>query len=204
MTSPHFEWMPRWAVDECFDFPLDFVVNTHTTKADYRAVLTAACDSPYVKAMLSPRWVLTEGKHDVFSTTVAQLSDEEVRKQVLQGVGLAHRTLGEDFTDECFKLFGILVGSFLMAETYHVVNERFYKESFQQQRAEERTKPYDFKPFYLSMFIAQLEMHYPENLHRRLGPKLCQCLKLSIEEVVNLSQRIQQLTGRPKLIFSVH
>jgi hypothetical protein len=203
MSSPYFESSPRWVVEECFDFPLDYVVNTPTLKADYRSVLTIACDSPYVKAMLSPRWFITEGRHDVYSTTVAQISDTEVRKQVLQGVGLAHRTLGEDFTDEVFKLFGMLVGSFLMAETFYQIDVGFFKGGF-QQLDEPRVKPYDFKPFYLSMFIGQLEMHYPERIHKHLAPQLCKRLRLPLEEVANLALRVRQITGRPKLTFTLH
>lgn len=204
MPSPYFESIPRWAVEECFNFPLDYIVNTPAKQLDYRQILTAASSSAYVTAMLSPRWLLNDGKHNVYSTTCAQLPVEDIRKQLLQGVGLAHRTLGENFTAAVFKLFGSLIGGFLMAETFYQVDAGFYRNIFQQGSLEERNKPYDFKQFYLAMFIGQLEMHYPSNFSGSTGPELCRRLNLGLDETVALVLRVAQMTGRPKLTFTFH
>jgi hypothetical protein len=204
MPSRYFQNSPRVAVEQFFDFPVDFIVNTPFHLVNYREVIMGVCESRYTKAMLSPRWVLTDGKHNVYSTTVDQISDQALREQVMKGMALAHRSMGEQFVHEVLKLFGSLIGAFLMAETFYQIDVGFYQKSFKTDDAAARIKPYDFKPFYLSVLIGQLEMHYPPNVSGVMAPELCRRLQLSLEEVIAVTRRVKQVTGRPKMDFTFH
>lgn len=204
MTTHYFENSTRKVVESFFSFPLDYIVNLPTRLVDYREVLAGASASRYVKAMLSPRWVLTDGKCNVYSTTVDQLPDKTIREQLLRGVGLAHRTMGDEFTYQVFKLFGSLIGSFLMAETFYQIDVGFYQKNFLPDKTKSADSPYDFKPFYLAVFIGQLEMHYPANFSMPMAPELCRRLDLDMIEVVALTQRVLKLTGRPPMDFTFH
>lgn len=204
MPTEYFQNTPRAAVERIFNAPLDFIANRQSPLVDYREVLMLTCASRYTKAMLSPRWLLTDGKHNVYSTTVDQISDQAVREQILRGVSLAYHTLGDEFVYQVFHLFGSLIGTFLMAETFYQVDVGFYRKMFLQDKEAKPTRVYDFKPFYLAVFIGQLEMHYPKNFSMPMAPELCRRLKLDLEEVVNLTQRVAKVTGRPPVDFTFH
>jgi hypothetical protein len=205
MPTPYFQVVPRSAVERFFNAPLDFIANRQSPLIDYREVLMKTCESRYTKAMLSPRWVLTDGKHNVYSTTVDQISDQAVREQILRGVSLAYHTHGDEFVYQVFQLFGSLIGTFLMAEAFYQIDVGFYRKMFLiADRDAEPTRPYDFKPFYLAVFIGQLELHYPFNFSSHMAPELCRRLKLDMEEVIQLSQRVAKTTGRPEMKFTFH
>ena len=205
MPTQYFENTQRSAVSRFFNAPLDFIANRQSPLVNYRDVMTAVCESRYTKAMLSPRWVLTDGKHNVYSTTVDQISDHAVREQILRGVSLAYHTHGDEFVYQVYHLFGSLIGSFLMAETFYQIDVGFYRKMFLvADRDAPPTKVYDFKPFYLAVFIGQLELHYPPNFSRHMAPELCRRLKLSMEEVTALSNRVGKVTGRPPMDFTFH
>lgn len=204
MPTPYFENSTRVTVEGFFNFPLDYIVNVPVRLVDYRDVLTKVCDNRYTKAMLSPRWLLTDGKHNVYSTTVDQISDQAVREQVLKGMGLAHRAMGDEFAHTVYMLFGSLIGSFLMAETFYQIDVGFYRKMFAADKANGLIKFYDFKPFYLSVFIGQLEMYFPASVSGKMAPELCRRLNLTLEEVIHMTKRVTQVTGRPKRNFTLH
>jgi hypothetical protein len=91
-----------------------------------------------------------------------------------------------------------------MAETFYQIDVGFYRKMFLVDRDAEPTRPYDFKPFYLAVFIGQLELHYPPSFSKVMAPELCRRLKLDMEEVTALSNRVGKVTGRPAMDFTFH
>lgn len=198
-SSPWFALSSYEDTKSFFEFPVDYVVNN----TGYRDVLIRACESRYVKAMLSPRYWLN-GTHNVYSVSSAQIPPEALRKELLNGYGLAHRTFGDDFINIVLDLFGVLIGSYLLAETYNSVNEAFYKRSLVHATDLEKSRPYDFRPYYLATFTGVLELNYPPCLSHYMAPTLFATMRLPLGEVEQLSERVRRTTGRPVISFTFH
>lgn len=202
-SSPWFALSSYTDTKSFFEFPIDYIVNAGSRNRDFRTPLLKASQSRYAKAMLSPKYFI-DGTHNVYGVTCSQISDEEVRKDLMNGFGLAHRTFGDVFIDVVLDVFGLHIGSVLLAESYHTVNEAFYKRNLIHASPLEMSRPYDFRPYYLATFIANLELHYPRSFSMKSGAMLMYRLKLPMEELSQIADRVHRTTGRPEIVYTLH
>lgn len=202
-ASPWFALSSYADTKSFFEFPIDYIVNAGSRNKDYRPALLKAAESRYVQAMLSPKYFIPD-THNVYSTTCAQIPLEEVRRDLMNGFGLAHRVFGDPFIDVVLDIFGIHIGAVLLAEAYHTVNEAFYKRSLIHATPLEMSRPYDFRPYYLSTFVANLELHYPKSFSMVAGANLLYRLRLPLEEVTQVVDRVRRTTGQPVIKYTFH
>lgn len=202
MTSRYFTLSQYEEIKEFFNFPVDYIVSAVDIHGHYRDVLQVACDSDYVKAMLSPRYQVTEGYVNTFSTTASQLSGSELRDMVLRGAGLAHRAMGSQFTDTIYKLMGALVGTLVLTEAYTQVKNGFYQGEIVSTPG--NGKPYNFKSYYLSVVMSQLELNFTAPYAFRMAGNVCLQLKLNLDETMALTTMVGQYIDRSSLRFVVH
>lgn len=204
MSTQYFELSSRAQIDDMFQFSLDYIVNLPVNGGYYRDCISATCDKSYVKVMLSPRFAFDEGSVSGYSTTINQLPDQDIREKVLRGAAMGHKTLGDRFVRTVFEVLGFDIGLYLLAETYMDVLDGFYMTLISNPKLSNSTNPFDFKPYYLAVFLGRLELNYPSSFAPIKCAQMCQHLGLEIEEVLQLTKRVGNITGRPNQVFTIH
>jgi hypothetical protein len=190
------------AVVAAFNLELDYAFKRQFLMFDLRRAIMDVANEPYTRVMLSPRQPLFE-KFGTYITTNDLISDEKVRSELMAGVGFAMNLMGPTWVGNTVHNLGLVLGFFFMAEVYQQLRVTLWERSA-KYAPKDTDQQYDLQETYLASLAANIELCFPEEVSMEMIGRIFWSMKFKAEQVRLLRERVNTITGRVNINYTIH